>query len=241
MTSTRRPARRPRARARARAAACLAVLTAPLLALGAGTTPARAAGTTRTVQVPLYYQQLGNDCEAAALRMMLAAHGIAVQDQQILDRIGVDRVHGEFGHDGPNSGDPFKAFVGDPDGSENEGTGYGVYDPPVAAAARAYGAKVAFTGQGLTPARLRAHVQAGRPAIVWVDYLWRKRPDHPYTAYDGRSVLYAGPAEHAVVVTGYTDLAVTINDPARGHLTVARGDFEAGYATYGDMAVVLEA
>jgi uncharacterized protein YvpB len=109
----------------------------------------------------------------------------------------------------------------------------------VADAARAYGVRVAAAGEGLTPARLRAQLRAGRPAIVWVDYLWRDRPDHPYTAYDGRSVRYPGTAEHAVVVTGYTDTAVTINDPARGHLTVKPSDFEAGYASYGDMAVVL--
>lgn len=113
-------------RARRACSALLAVLSGSLLAAGAGAGPARAAEHS---QVPLYYQQLNNDCEASALRMMLAAHGIQADDQAILKHIGVDLVHNRFGRSGPNSGDPYRAFVGDPNGSESDGTGYGVYYP----------------------------------------------------------------------------------------------------------------
>ncbi|MFB7906090.1 C39 family peptidase [Kitasatospora sp. NPDC056076] len=217
-------------------AACLAVLTTATLAAGAG--PASAAPVA--VSVPSYEQQLGDDCEAAALRMLLAARGVRADDQQILDRIGVDRDHPEFGHSGPLSGDPYVAFVGDPDGSESAGTGFGVYSPPVAGAARSYGLTVRQDGPGVSVQQLKDQLAAGHPAIVWVDYLWRHLRSTTYTAYDGRSVLYAGPDEHTVVVTGFSGGRVSLNDPARGRTTVPEEDFADGYATYGQMAVVID-
>ncbi len=205
------------------------------VALTTGTTPAAAAGSV----VPWYRMQLRNDCEASALRMVLAARGVHAGDQAILGRIGVDRVHHRFGRSGPLAGNPFRAFVGDPNGSEVAGTGFGVYAPPVAAAARSYGLAVLAAGQGISPATLRAQVTRGHPAIVWVDYLWRRVATRWYTAYDGRRVPYAGPAEHTVVVTGFPGGRVTVNDPSRGRLTLSRSAFDAAYATYGNMAVIV--
>jgi uncharacterized protein YvpB len=190
--------------------------------------------------VPAYQQQLGNDCEASSLRMVLAAHGVQASDQDVLGHIGVDLAHPQAGVSGPLSGDPFTAFVGDPNGSEAAGTGFGVYYPPIAQAAQSYGLSVAAAGQGTSPAQLRSAVAAGHLAIVWVDYNWRDVAAGSYTAYDGRVVPYAGPSEHAVVVTGFSNGQYLVNDPARGQLQVSEEAFEAGYASYGDMAVIVE-
>ncbi|MFI5648872.1 C39 family peptidase [Kitasatospora sp. NPDC051705] len=219
-------------------AAGTAALVGAVLTAGTGT--AVATGAVAATSVPFYAQQLNNDCEATALRMVLAARGVKTEDQDVLDKIGVDRDHPEFGHSGPRSGDPNVAFVGDPDGSEVDGTGFGVYAPPVANAARAYGLTVDQSGSGIAVQTLKDALAAGHPAIVWVDYLWRHLRSTTYTAYDDVKVLYAGPAEHAVVVTGFGNGTVSINDPARGRTTVSERDFENGYATYGRMAVVVD-
>jgi uncharacterized protein YvpB len=195
--------------------------------------------TSPTSDVPLFGMQLRNGCEATALRMILAARGVRAGDQEILDRIGVDRTHSRFGRSGPLSGNPFRAFVGDPNGSEVAGTGFGVYYPPVAAAARSYGLGVSTAGQGVSLAQLRTQVAQGHPAIAWVDYLWRRGATTSYTAYDGTRVPYAGPAEHAVVVTGFSGDTVTVNDPARGRLSIPLNSFADAYATYGNMAVIV--
>ncbi|MER6350466.1 C39 family peptidase [Streptomyces sp. NPDC001634] len=196
--------------------------------------------TTRsTSEVPLYGMQLSNDCEAAALRMVLASRGIQTGDQAILNRMGLDQTHYQFGRSGSMSGNPFRTFVGDPNGSEKSGTGFGAYYPPVAAAARSYGLGVRAAGQGVSLGQLQAQVAQGHPAIAWVDYLWRRAATTSYTAYDGARVPYAGPAEHTVVVTGFSGNNVTVNDPARGKLSIPLSSFAAAYATYGNMAVVL--
>lgn len=202
--------------------------------------PSRPRFATSSSDVPLYGMQLRNDCEATSLRMVLAARGVRATDQEILNRIGVDRVHYRFGSSGPLSGNPFRSFVGDPNGSEVAGTGFGVYHPPVAAAARSYGLGVSAAGQGISLAQLRSQVTQGHPAIVWVDYLWRRGALTSYTAYDGTRVPYAGPAEHTVVVTGFSGSTVTVNDPARGRLSIPLGSFSNAYATYGSMAVVVQ-
>ncbi|MFD8756468.1 C39 family peptidase [Kitasatospora sp. NPDC059577] len=226
--------------ARAHVAATTALVGAILASgTGIGSGTAAAAEPVTAGSVPYYRQQLANDCEATALRMVLASRGVRTDDQDVLDHIGVDWDHPEFGHSGPRSGDPYEAFVGDPDGSEVDGTGFGVYAPPVAKAARAYGLTVDRSGSGISVETLRQSLAAGRPAVVWVDYLWRRLEPTTYTAYDGRDVLYAGPAEHAVVVTGFGNGTVSINDPARGRTTVSEDDFENGYATYGQMAVII--
>ena len=216
--------------------------TAGLLAALAATGlagPALAAAHPQTARIPWFHQQLHDDCEAAALRMVLAARGLPVSDQEVLDRVGIDLAHPVFGRPGPRSGDPFRTFVGDPDGSERQGTGFGVYSPPIAAAARSFGLSVLIAGRGVTPALLTALVDAGHPAIVWVDYLWRRRTPHWYRAYDGRWIPYAGPAEHAVTVTAADQDRIEIADPARGRYLVSAAQFADGYASYGDMAVVV--
>ncbi|MEU6534342.1 C39 family peptidase [Streptomyces sp. NPDC047000] len=202
--------------------------------------PTRPRSAVSSSDVPLYGMQLRNDCEATALRMVLAARGVRATDQEILNRIGVDRVHYRFGDSGPLSGDPFRSFVGDPNGSEVAGTGFGVYHPPVAAAARSYGLGVSAAGQGISLDLLRSQVTQGHPAIVWVDYLWRRAALTSYTAYDGTRVPYAGPAEHSVVVTGFSGGTVTVNDPARGRLSLPLASFAGAYATYGNMAVIVQ-
>lgn len=217
-----------------RAAAVLVLLCAGGVAAGAG--PAAGAATGG---VPWYHQLYRSDCEASALRMVMAARGRYAGDVAVLARIGVDRVHYRFGVSGPLSGDPFRAFVGDPAGDDHLGTGFGVYAPPVAKAARAYGLDVLAAGQGITLARLRAEAGRGHPAVVWVDFRWRYVRAGWYVAYDGRRVPYAGPHEHAVVVTGVDGGRVAVNDPWRGRYTLSEAAFEAGYRTYGEMAVVI--
>jgi uncharacterized protein YvpB len=230
----------PRPRRRLRGAAVVVGSAALLLGL---TPPSGAAAASlpsvRHIPVPVYRQQLADDCEATALRMVLAYRGHRRSDRQLLGSIGVDLTHPQFGHSGSRSGDPFRAFVGNPDGNESRGTGYGVYYPRIAAAARAAGGTVLVAQEGYAPSRLYAQLAAGHPAVVWIDYLYRTRPISWYRAYDGRWIPYAGTAEHAIALVGVTPNGVYVNDPARGYYWISKARFQAGYASYLDMAVVL--
>jgi uncharacterized protein YvpB len=174
-------------------------------------------------------------CEESSLSMVAAFYGRRVSDQDVLTFIGVDLAHYWTGGGG---GDPYALFVGDPNGSEVKNTGYGVYWPPIQAAATHFGAPVAGAGQGIAPGTIYAAVKAGGPVIVWVTFDLAAHARADYVAYDGRTIPYAGPEEHAMVVTGVSDASVRLNDPDRGQYWVSRGQFETAYGVYGQMAVL---
>jgi hypothetical protein len=60
-----------------------------------------------------------------------------------------------------------------------------------------------------------------------------------YVAFDGKTVTYVGPGEHAVTVVGVQPTRVLINNPATGVEWIDKATFEAVYAIYDHMAVIL--
>jgi uncharacterized protein YvpB len=187
------------------------------------------------VAVPWQHQVYNLSCEESSLSMVEAFYGRTVSDQDVLNFIGVDL---KYYFTGTGGGDPYALFVGDPNGSEVKNTGYGVYWPPIQAAAGHFGAPVTGAGQGIAPATVYATVKAGGPVIVWVTFDLAVHARNDYVAYDGRSIPYAGPEEHAMVVTGVSDTTVRLNDPDRGQYWISRSQFEAAYGVYGQMAVL---
>jgi uncharacterized protein YvpB len=177
-------------------------------------------------------------CEESSLSMVAAYFGRTVSDRDVLTFIGVDQTHYWTGKGG---GDAFGDFVGDPNGSEDANTGYGVYWPPIKSAAAHFGAPVTGAGQGIAPATVYANVRAGGPVIVWVTFDLAVHARSDYVAYDGRTIPYAGPEEHAMVVTGVSDTSVRLDDPDRGQYWISRSRFEAVYGVYGQMAVLFAA
>lgn len=167
--------------------------------------------------------------------MVMAFYGRTVSDADVLAFIGTDLTHY---FTGPGGGDPFAEFVGDPNGSEVTNTGYGVYWPPIKSAATHFGATVAQAGSGISPATVYAAAAAGHPVIVWITFDLAVHARNDYQAFDGTTVPYAGPEEHAMVVSGVSSTSVRVNDPDRSQYWIPRSQFEAAYGVYGQMAVV---
>jgi uncharacterized protein YvpB len=181
------------------------------------------------------------DCEAAALQIALEAKGIDVSQDWILGKIGADLRPPVLSGGVPVEwGDPYETFVGNVDGSMSKWTGYGVYYPPVTAAAQAAGA-VAYGAEGWDPQQLYAQIAAGYPVVVWVPHLLQDDPTSTWTAWDGRSVWYAL-GEHAQVLVGYDMNAgtVTLDDDLDGQdHTLSMSLFQTRFAQWHSMAVVV--
>ena len=214
------------------------VLGSPLIAQAAMTFTMQATNW-RILSVPQYQQQHGLTCEAAALRMALGAFGINVAESTLMSQIGIDYRRPYWDSSGGfHWGDPYANFVGNPDGSERGLTGYGVYAPPIARVAQANGAAVSQVGEGIAPSTVYQSVLAGHPVIAWISFDWVYHRVTHYVAFDGRTVQFGSPYEHAAVVRGVTNGYVLINNPWFGVQWISKPTFEAAYATFNNMAIV---
>jgi len=196
-----------------------------------------------TISDRLIAQSHNLDCESAALRMALFVPGTNASENWILAQMGADlrrAVMDQFG-DVLRWGDPYATFVGNVNGLEYNGTGYGVYYPPIAMAAGRAG-RSTLAKEGWNPHDLYVEVASGNPAVVWVPvYGYWQTAMRTWTAWDGRQIRYTL-VEHAMTLIGVNAAArtVTLNDPNRGYVrTVSMTDFEAAFAKFNNMAVVV--
>jgi uncharacterized protein YvpB len=218
------------------------LLASPLLALvglAAGAIPVHAA--SRLIAAPVLHQQHSLSCEAAALRIALAAKGIDVSEDWILSAVGADLRAPVVNRNGVVQwGDPYASFVGNVNGSEPSYTGYGVYAPPIAFAAGLAGAS-ATAMEGVDPQTLYQQVMNGNPVVVWVVNHLGTTSLRTWTAWDGRTIPYSV-GEHAMALVGvnFDDGTVTLGDPGNGsQFTTDMPRFENSFASFGKMAVVV--
>lgn len=169
---------------------------------------------TRAVPVPIIRQALRNNCETAALSMLLASRGVHVPQlelQRELPRSGPLDPTTRKGSPFPIWGDPDVGFVGRAAGGGTSG-GFGVYPHPIQKLARRHG--VALTALTRRPlSQILARLRAGRPVMVWIGL-----SDGPYMTWKtprGKTIR-ANFGEHTVVLTGMRGSLVDVNDPLDG-------------------------
>ena len=201
--------------------------------------------TERVLDIKIHYQEHNLTCEAAALKMALAYEGITVDEMTLIGYMTNDRRPPKFDAQGHlvGWGDPAQGFVGNPDGRIERLTGYGVYFGPVATAAERAGAHAVKAGGGLYGSAIAASevydaVLDGHPVVAWISNTYKTAPLSRYTAFEGATVSYTL-TEHAVTVVGVRPDAVLINDPWFGQQWHAKAQFEAAYATFQQMAVIV--
>lgn len=187
-------------------------------------------------RLPIVKQRLRNNCETAALSMLLAARDVRV-DQLTLQRAlpRSEPLDPQPAGDGGARlwGDPDEGFVGRPEGGGPAG-GYGVYQGPIAALARARGVRLSdLTGR--SPRSIYRRLLSGSPVMAWVGL-----SDGPYETWvtpGGRRVA-GNFGEHTVVLTGIRGDAIAVNDPLDGtRKTWTRDRFEQMWARLGKRAL----
>lgn len=188
------------------------------------------------VMLPLVRQRLRNNCETAALSMLLVARGVRVGQlvlQRQLRRSGpLDPIPASAGGLATWS-DPDLGFVGRADGGGTSG-GFGVYEGPIRALAARYGVRLTEL-RGVKPGRLYARLRAGRPVLAWIGL--REGPYRSWVTPLGRKIT-VNFGEHTVVLTGMRGNTVLVNDPLTGtRLTWLKGNFERLWSRLGRRAV----
>ncbi len=197
--------------------------------------------TAALLSAPLIKQSMPLDCESAALAVALQARGFDISQGWVFDQLPKDpRVAIVTGAHPVTWGDPYVDFVGNVYGAESRYTGYGVYYPPIVAAAERAGA-TADGHTGWTTSEIEAEVRAGNPVVVWVNFNFAYTATGRWNARDGRSIPYTT-KEHAVTVVGFNTLTgtVTVVDVGVGlHRSISTAAFAAAIATFGGMAVAI--
>jgi len=166
-----------------------------------------------SISAPVVSQALRNNCESAALEMLLATAGRRVpqlQIQRLLPTSGPLDPVGE----GPDRvwGDPELGFVGRADGGGAAG-GFGVYERPVIGTARRLGVSLEdLTGR--SPRQIVRRLRSGHAVMAWIGL-----SDGPYGSWRspaGRAVT-VNFGEHAVVLTGVlADGRLRVANPLEG-------------------------
>ncbi len=196
------------------------------------------------LNAPIIKQDLALDCELAALEVALAIQGIHANQDQIYQSLPQDPRPVQLGPDGypERWGDPYAAFVGDVNGYEPSYTGYGVYYPPILAAAQRYGA-TAHGGLGWTVPEVVQQLRDGNSVVVWLTSDFKAHTPRYWAAWDGKRIPWAI-GEHAVPVIGYDPVAntVTVVDVLYGvERTLPVAQFAAAMTTFGGMAIAVAA
>ncbi|HEV1997768.1 MAG TPA: C39 family peptidase [Candidatus Dormibacteraeota bacterium] len=190
--------------------------------------------------VPVYRQGMPLDCETAALQMALAYYGLNFSQQELFNQEPPDPRPARWDSNGMHWGDPYTNFVGDVNGSEANYSGYGIYFPLIVEIARSRGEVKTRGGEGFRNVDIYNAVASGHPVVAWVEYHWARPPLGQWQAWDGRLITYST-WEHAVTISGLSDNAVLVNDPAAGdQYWVSRSTFETSWHDFNNMAVIVQ-
>lgn len=173
-----------------------------------------------------YPQTLNLSCESRSAVDWAGYFGVSISELEFLSQL-------------PQSDDPNKGFVGNPNGPGGlvPPYPYGVHAAPVAALLRAYGLP-AEDVVGLSVERIKKEIAAARPVIVWIIFGTAPGYALQYTTQAGE-VVNVAPNEHTAILIGYDPEGVTLLDGAAVYWR-SWDVFLRSFQVLGNMAVIYQ-
>jgi uncharacterized protein YvpB len=186
--------------------------------------------------VPLIQQmpELPRGCEVTSLAMLLQYAGVSVDKITLAKEIKTIPFRDQNGlHGNPNEG-----FVGDMFTFDK--SGYGVYHSPIAKLAEVFlpGRIIDLTGESIDA--VYNMIKQGSPVWVITNSRFAALPESEFTIWNTQTgsvqITYR---EHSVLVVGYDDHYVYLNDPLaeQPYKSVSRASFEESWIQMGNQAV----
>ncbi|MGM9925644.1 MAG: C39 family peptidase [Bacillus sp. (in: firmicutes)] len=188
------------------------------------------------VPLVLQYPELPRGCEVTSLAMALQYSGYDVDKMELADKIAKEPFES-----GGLKGNMHKGFVGAMDTLDRDGIG--VYVEPIVELAKEYAPnrKVKnITGESAD--EMYRAVSQGYPVWVITNARFKELTDDHFrtwkTADGDMQITYR---QHSVVITGYDEDTVYVNDPLKSEKNVAldRADFEAAWTQMGSQAMYI--
>jgi uncharacterized protein YvpB len=190
----------------------------------------------KIVDVPHIQQmpELPRGCEVTSLAMLLQYAGVSVDKMTLANEITTIPFRDSNGLRGnPNDG-----FVGDIYSFDNPG--YGVYHAPIAALAETYLPDRIIDLTGGSIESVYNMIDNGSPVWVITNSRFSQLPESEFTTWQTSSgeiqITYR---EHSVLVVGYDENNVYINDPLadQPYTAVSRDSFEDSWIQMGKQAI----
>lgn len=164
--------------------------------------------------VPIISQfpELPTGCEATALTMLLNFYGLDIDKTEVAH----DMPKGElpYWHKGALYGnDPHEIFIGSPFDPHS----YGVYHEPILKMITDYfttGSEINLTGMSFD--EVLQNIDKGHPIMAWVTInMVPMKLTTSWRLPDDSSFQWTG-NEHVVIIVGYTENSIIVNDPYIG-------------------------
>jgi uncharacterized protein YvpB len=180
--------------------------------------------------------ELPRGCEITSLAMLLQFYGIDVTKMDLLPQMKMDPTPIEWNGDGSIRywGDPNNGFVGD---ITLKAKGFGIYHKALFPLLQSY----IPTAEDLTGEpfeRIEERLAKGIPVMVWTTTKYQK-PEHwvEWDSANGR--IRVTFSEHAVLMVGYDEQHVYLNDPLSGKQSVKvnKKQFLASWDALGNQAL----
>ncbi|QIW18393.1 C39 family peptidase [Bacillus thuringiensis] len=179
--------------------------------------------------------ELPRGCEVTSLAMLLQYKGIQVDKMQLASEI--HRV--PFEQNGLR-GNPYEGFVGNI--YTKAEPGYGVYNPPIFNLAEKYAPEKVVNLTGRDVQDMYKVVSSGSPVWVIINTTFKPLAESSFETWNTRSgevkITYY---EHSVVIVGYDQNFVYVNDPLKNNprFAVPRAEFEKAWEQMGKQAITI--
>ena len=189
-----------------------------------------------SIPLVLQYPELPRGCEITSLAMILQYRGYDVDKMELAEKI----VYEPFESKG-FKGNMHDGFVGAMDTLDEDGLG--VYVEPIIKLAKKYASfwKVKnLTGE--EPEALYAALEDGNPVWVLTNARFQQLPDEQFLTWETEEgSMHVTYRQHSVVMTGYDENYVYVNDPMKSETNIAldRANFEAAWVQMGSQAMYI--
>lgn len=194
------------------------------------------------MNIPVIRQmpELPRGCEVTSLAMLLQAKGIRVTKMDLAKEVKKNPAPYEVKGGKVYFGDPNEGFVGDMYSYKNPGLG--VYHKPIHELAVSYVGDRAIDLTGESFDQILHEVSQGNPVWVIQNSHFNSLPPKQWvTWHTSNGSIRVTYREHSVVITGYDELYIYVNDPLTGEQNrrLLRSSFEKGWKQMGAQAITV--
>lgn len=195
------------------------------------------------LNIPLINQlpELPRGCEVTSLAMILKYIGINVDKIELAEQVKKDLTPYYIDTDNRiHYGNPYDGFVGDM--YDKNRNGYGVYHGPIVELAQEYCGEAAIDLTGLEFEEILYMVERGNPVWIITNGSYNALSDSDFVIWHTPTGLVKVTTRlHSVVITGFSEDKVYINDPLRNNknIKVDREEFKKAWEQMGNQAMTI--